>query len=172
MESRSRDGLEKAIDHFGRAVEKDPKFALAYALLADCYYLQSNYGYRTGPQWIQDAKAAVDHALLLDNSIAEAHVAAAMIESYQEDNEVANASLRRALELNPNLAVAHLRYGWALCSAGHLDEAVREIKRAQELDPLSPTNNTSLGLILGFARQFPSALTTATGAWNSLRTKF
>jgi len=156
--TRSRDGLEKAINHFGRAVEKDPKFALAYALLADCYYLQSNYGYRTGPQWIQDAKAAVDHALLLDNSIAEAHVAAAMIESYQEDNEVANASLRRALELNPNLAVAHLRYGWALSSAGHLDEAVREIKRAQELDPLSPTNNTSLGLILGFARQFPRCL--------------
>ena len=156
--TRSRDGLEKAINHFGRAVEKDPKFALAYALLADCYYLQSNYGYRTGPQWIQDAKAAVDRALLLDNSIAEAHVAAAMIESYQEDNEVANASLRRALELNPNLAVAHLRYGWALSSSGHLDEAVREIKRARELDPLSPTNNTSLGLILGFVRQFPRCL--------------
>jgi len=156
--TRSRDGLEKAINHFGRAVEKDPKFALAYALLADCYYLQSNYGYRTGPQWIQDAKAAVDRALLLDNSIAEAHVAAAMIESYQEDNEVANASLRRALELNPNLAVAHLRYGWELSSSGHLDEAVREIKRARELDPLSPTNNTSLGLILGFVRQFPRCL--------------
>lgn len=156
--TRSRDGLEKAINHFGRAVEKDPKFALAYALLADCYYLQSNYGYRTGPQWIQDAKAAVDRALLLDDSIAEAHVAAAMIESYQEDDEVANASLRRALELNPNLAVAHLRYGWALSSSGHLDEAVGEIKRAQELDPLSPTNNTALGLILGFARQFPKCL--------------
>src|SRR5207248_8668934 len=156
--TRSRDGLEKAIDHFGRAVEKDPKFALAYALLADCYYLQSNYGYRTGPQWIQDAKAAVDRALLLDDSIAEAHVAAAMIESYQKDDEVATASLRRALALNPNLAVAHLRYGWALSSLGRLEEAVREIKRAQELDPLSPTNNSALGLILSFARQFRGCL--------------
>jgi tetratricopeptide (TPR) repeat protein len=81
-----------------------------------------------------------------------------MIEFYQEDNEVANASLRRALELNPNLPVAHLRYGWALSSSGHLDEAVREIKRAQELDPLSPTYNTALGLILGLARQFPRGL--------------
>jgi eukaryotic-like serine/threonine-protein kinase len=156
--TRSRDGLQKAVEHLGRAVQKDPKFVLAYALLADCYYLQSNYHYRTGPQWIQDAKAAVDRALLLDGSIAEAHVAAAMIESSQEDNEVADASLRRALELNPNLTVAHLRYGWALSSSGHLDEAVREIRRAQELDPLSPTNNTSLGLILGFARQFPKCL--------------
>jgi len=155
--TRSREGLEKAIDHFGRAVEKDPKFALAYALLADCYYLQFNYGYRTGPRWIQDAKAAVDCALLLDDSIAEAHVAMAMVEFYQEDDQVAIASLRRALALNPNLAVAHLRYGWAL-SSGHLDEAVREIKRAQELDPLSPTNNTALGLILGLARQFPGCL--------------
>ena len=155
--TRSREGLEKAIDHFGRAVEKDSKFALAYALLADCYYLQFNYGYRTGPQWIQDAKAAVDRALLLDDSIAEAHVAMAMVEFYQEDDQVAITSLRRALALNPNLAVAHLRYGWTL-SSGHLDEAVREIKRAQELDPLSPTNNTALGLILGLARQFPGCL--------------
>jgi len=153
--TRSRDGLEKAIDHFERAVEKDPNFALAYALIADCYYLQFNYGYRSGAQWVQDARGAVDRALLLDDSVAEAHVAAAMIEFYQEDNEVAIASLRRALALNPNLAVAHLRYGWELSS---LDEAVREIRRAQELDPLSPTNNSALGLILGLARQFRGCL--------------
>jgi eukaryotic-like serine/threonine-protein kinase len=153
--TRSKDGLKKAIDHFGRAVEKDPNFALAYALMADCYYLQFNYGYRPGPQWVQDARRAVDRALLLDDSIAEAHVAAAMIEFYQQDSQVAIASLRRALALNPNLAVAHLRYGWELSS---LDEAVREIKRAQELDPLSPTNNSALGLILGLARQFRGCL--------------
>jgi eukaryotic-like serine/threonine-protein kinase len=155
---RSRDGLEKATDHFGRAVEKDPNFALAYALMADCYYLQFNYGYRSEPRWVRDAKAAVDRALVLDGSIAEAHVAAAMIEFYQEDNENGMTSLRRALALNPNLAVAHLRYGWALSSSGHLDEAVREIKHAQELDPLSPINNTGLGLILAFDRQFHASL--------------
>jgi TolB-like protein/Flp pilus assembly protein TadD len=156
--TRAKEGLEKAIDHFGRATEKDPNFALAHALKADCYYLQSIYGYRSGPDWVQDAKAAVDRALLLDDSIAEAHVAAAMIEFYQEANENGMTSLRRALALNPNLAVAHLRYGWALSSSGHLDEAVREIKRAQELDPLSPTYNTALGLILAFDRQFHASL--------------
>ena len=167
--TRSRDGLEKAIDHFGRAVEKDPNFALAYALFADCYYLQFNYGYRPGPQWVQDARRAVDRALLLDDSIAEAHVAAAMIEFYQEHDDVAITSLRRALALNPNLAVAHLRYGWELLVV--LDEAVREIKRAQELDPLSPTNNSALGLILGLARQFRGASITATRLRNWLRTR-
>jgi eukaryotic-like serine/threonine-protein kinase len=156
--TRSKDGLKKAIEHFGRAAEKDPNFALAYALMSDCYYLQFNYGYGSGPEWVQNAKAAVDRALLLDDSIAEAHVAAAMIESYQKDDEVAIASLRHAVALNPNLAVAHLRYGWALSSSGRLEEAVREIKRAQELDPLSPTNNSALGLILSFARQFRGCL--------------
>jgi eukaryotic-like serine/threonine-protein kinase len=156
--TRAKEGLEKAIDHFGRATEKDPNFALAYALTADCYYLQFIYGYRSGPDWVQDAKAAVDRALLLDDSIAEAHVAAAMIDFYQEANENGMTSLRRALALNPNLAVAHLRYGWALSSSGHLDEAVREIKHAQELDPLSPTNNSALGLILAFDRQFHASL--------------
>jgi tetratricopeptide (TPR) repeat protein len=67
-------------------------------------------------------------------------------------------SLRRAVELNPNLAIAHQRYAWCLCVRGQLNDAVREMKRAQELDPLSPTNNTALGMILIFARQFRSSL--------------
>jgi tetratricopeptide (TPR) repeat protein len=67
-------------------------------------------------------------------------------------------SLRRALALNPNLAIAHQRYAWALSSFGHLNESVREMKRAQALDPLSPTNNTAMGIILVFDRQFRSSL--------------
>jgi serine/threonine protein kinase len=163
---RSKAGLEKAIDYFGRAVEKDPNFALAYALMADCYYLQLYYGYASGPDRISNAKAAVERALLLDDSIAEAHVAAAMVQFYEKrDHDVGESahkgamdSLRRAILLNPNLAIAHQRYAWALCSFGHLDDAVREMKRAQELDPLSPTNNTALGIILAFARQYRVAL--------------
>lgn len=67
-------------------------------------------------------------------------------------------SLRRALALNPNLAIAHLRYAWALCSFGHLDDAILEMKRAQELDPLSATNSTGLGILLTYARQFSDGL--------------
>ena len=163
---RSKDGIEKAIDYFERAVEKDPNFALAYALMADCYYLQLYYDYDSGSDPIQNAKAAVERALFLDDSIAEAHVAAAMVQfyekRYQDGIESAHTgamdSLRRAVVLNPNLAIAHQRYAWALCSFGHLDQGVREMKRAQELDPLSPTNNTALGIILVFDRQFRRSL--------------
>jgi TolB-like protein/DNA-binding winged helix-turn-helix (wHTH) protein/tetratricopeptide (TPR) repeat protein len=155
---RSKDGLGKAIDYFERAVQKDPKFALAYALMADCYYLQVFYRYNPGLETIGKAKAAADRALFLDDSIAEAHVAKAMVQSLQQELRLSMESLRRALELNPNLATAHLRYAWCLCAFGQLNDAVREMKRARELDPLSPTNNTALGMILIFARQFPVAL--------------
>jgi tetratricopeptide (TPR) repeat protein len=67
-------------------------------------------------------------------------------------------SLRRAIVLNPNLAIAHQRYAWALSAFGHLDDSVREMRRAQELDPLSHINNTALGITLVFARQYREAL--------------
>jgi tetratricopeptide (TPR) repeat protein len=157
--TRSRDGFNKALDHFGRAIEKDPNFALAYALMADCYYLQLYYRYDSRPDRIQNAKAAAERALLLDDSIAEGHVALSMVQfCSQKDHQRGIDSLRRALTLNPNLAIAHQRYAWALCSLGHLDDAAREMKRAQELDPLSPTNNSALGTILVFARQFREAV--------------
>jgi len=156
---RSKDGLEKAIDYFGQAVARDPHFALAYALMADCYYLQTYYSYSSAPDRVDNAKAAAEHALLLDDSIAEAYVALAMVHFYQRDDKTGTELLRHALTLNPNLAIAHLRYAWSLSSLGRLNDAVREMRRAQTLDPLSPTNNTALGVILGFARDFPGSLT-------------
>jgi eukaryotic-like serine/threonine-protein kinase len=155
---RSKDGLEKAVDYFRRAVEQDPNYALAYALLADCYFLQFYYRYESGPDRIENAKAAAERALLLDDSIAESHVALAMVQINQKDPQGCMNSLRRGLRLNPNLAIAHQRYAWVLSFAGHLDEAVREMKQAQKLDPLSPTNNTALGIMLVFARDFRGAL--------------
>lgn len=164
--TRSKEGLAKAIDYFQRAVEKDPKFARAYGLMADSYYLQFYYGYDRGPDSIENARAAVKRALLVDDSIAEAYVAAAAVQLYDQtgrydeaDYRAAMDSLRRALALNPNLAIAHQRYAWLLSCLGHLDEAVREMKRAQELDPLSPTNNTALGIVLAFAGHYRESLT-------------
>jgi tetratricopeptide (TPR) repeat protein len=155
---QSKEGLEKAIDYFGRAVQKDPNFALAYALMADCYFLQFRYGYNLQPDRIQNSETAAKRALLLDDSIAESHLAAAHFQLYQKDYHAGMESLRRALALNPNLAIAHLRYAWALCSFGHLDDAILEMKRAQELDPLSATNSTGLGILLTYARQFSDGL--------------
>ncbi|PYK73620.1 MAG: hypothetical protein DME42_06545 [Verrucomicrobia bacterium] len=162
---RSKDALERAIDHLGQAVERDPNFALAYALMADCHYLLFYYRYDPRPSRLQDAKTAAKRALTIDDSIAEAHVAMAIVQFYEAReqgeglaNQAGMNSLRHALSLNPNLAVAHQRYSWSLSASGHLDEAVREMRRAQELDPLSPTNNTALGVTLIFARQYRDAL--------------
>jgi TolB-like protein/Flp pilus assembly protein TadD len=155
---RSKEGLQKAISYFQQAVENDPDFALAYALMADCYYLQVFYGHKPAPDTIANAKAAADRALLLDDSLAEAYVGKAMVQGLQKQLGPSMQSLHRALELNPNLATAHLRYGWCLFALGQVNDAVREMKRAQELDPLSPTNNTALGIMLVFAREFRSSL--------------
>ena len=155
---RSKEGLEKAIDYFSQATQIDPDYALAYALLADCYCLQAYYTFMPVSQATSNGKTAVERALLLDDSVAEAHVAMAMVQGFEGDYRGSMKSLRRALELNPNLAVAHLRYAWGLTDAGRLSEAVPEMKRAQELDPISATNNTALGVILMFDRQFGQAL--------------
>jgi DNA-binding winged helix-turn-helix (wHTH) protein/TolB-like protein/Tfp pilus assembly protein PilF len=155
---RSKEGLEKAIDYFGQAVRKDPNFALAYALMADCYFLQFYYGYNLQPDRIQNAETAAERALLLDDSIAESHLVASHFQFYQKNYHAGMESLRRAIALNPNLAIAHQRYAWALCAFGHLDEALEEMKRAQELDPLSATNSATLGQLLTFAREFDGAL--------------
>ena len=155
---RSKEGLEKAINYFSQATQLDPDYALAYALLADCYCLQEYYAFVPAKQATHNGKTAAERALLLDDSIAEAYVAMAMVQGFEGDYRASMESLRRALELNPNLSVAHLRYAWQLSDAGRLSEAVSEMKRAQELDPISATNNTALGVILIFDRQFEQAL--------------
>ena len=123
---RSKDGLEKAITYFQQAVEKDSNFALAYALMADCYYLQVFYRYNSAPENTANANAAAERALLLDDSLAEGYVARAMVQSLQKEARLTMESLRRALELNPNLAIAHQRYAWCLSTFGRLNDSVRE----------------------------------------------
>jgi DNA-binding winged helix-turn-helix (wHTH) protein/TolB-like protein/Tfp pilus assembly protein PilF len=157
---RSKEGLEKAAGYFQKAVEADPNYALAYAMLSDCYYLQVYYQYAEGrpEETLAKAKAAAERALALDDSLAEAHLAMSMLQMQEGYNEAAMRSLRRALELNPNLAVAHQRLAWTLTDLGKLEEAVSEMKRAQELDALSPTNNAALGMLLVFAHMPAEAL--------------
>lgn len=155
---RSKEGFEKAIYYFRQATERDPDYALAYALLADCYGLQGYYMFAPLNESTNNCKTAVERALLLDDSVAEAHVALAMAQSTEGNRRAAMESLRRALDLNPNLSVAHLRYAWELTDEGRLPEAVSEMKRAQELDPISATNNTALGIMLALDRQFSEAL--------------
>jgi len=155
---RTKQELANAIDHFRQAVEQDPNYGLAYALMADCYYLEGYYRFAPLDAAVANARAAAEHALLLDDTIAEAHVAMAMVQVSSDQDDAAMHSLRRALELNTNLPVAHQRYAWILTARGKLEEAIAHMKRAQELDPLSAANNSALGILFVFARQPQEAL--------------
>lgn len=155
---RTEQELAHAIDHFRQAAAQDPGYALAYSLMADCYYLQGYYRFAPLDTAVANAEAAAQHALLLDDTVPEAHVAMAMVELSNGQDDAAVHSLRRALELNTNLPVAHQRYAWILTARGKLDEAIAHMKRAQELDPLSATNNSALGILFVFARQPQEAL--------------
>jgi DNA-binding winged helix-turn-helix (wHTH) protein/TolB-like protein/Flp pilus assembly protein TadD len=159
---RTKDGLNKAIEYFQQAIEKDANYALAYAGLADSYHLIVYYGYETPPaaEVYKKAQAAATRALELDERLAEAHTAMAMIqENYERDSVASEKSLKRALALNPSYATAHQRYAWVLLGGGRLDEAIAEMRRAQQLDPVSLTINAALGSMYNFARRYDEAIT-------------
>ena len=151
----TEEGFRKATDYFNQAVEKDPNYAQAYAGLADTYNFLGESGYIAPLQVWQNAKSAASHAVKLD----EAHISLALVrESYDWDWSGAESEFRRAIELNINNASAHLWYGDFLTRMGRFGEARAELKKAQELDPLSLLTNTSLGRQLYFTRQYDSAI--------------
>jgi len=158
---RTKEGMEKAVEYFNQAVEKDPNYALAHALLADSYYLSVYYGF-VGPQakeYRTKAREAARRALELDDTLAEAHTAMGTILSDFDGNlEGSEREHKRAIELNPNYAIAHLRYGWFLSFRGLGNEVVQEMRRAQELDPLSPTTNGALCGSLLMTRQYEESV--------------
>jgi Tfp pilus assembly protein PilF len=136
----------KAADYFNQAVQKDPRYALSYAGLADTYSLLGDAGYLPSSEAWPRAKAAAIQALQIDDSLAEAHTSAALVkEHFDWDWDGAEKEFKRAIELNPNSATAHHWYGNFLAKMGRFEEGMRETKQAQELDPLSLIINTSLG---------------------------
>jgi TolB-like protein/DNA-binding winged helix-turn-helix (wHTH) protein/Tfp pilus assembly protein PilF len=155
----TREDMEKGLERFEQAVEKDPDFALAYAALAEAWrYLQFFGGAR--PQDARaKAKGSALKAVALDETLAEAHAALASVKFwYDWDWQGAEQEFKRALELNPSLASAHHDYGWLLIARERLDEGLAEVKRAQELDPLSPQANIDVGWACIHARHYDEAI--------------
>jgi TolB-like protein/DNA-binding winged helix-turn-helix (wHTH) protein len=134
---RNPDGFGKAIEYFNQAIEKDSKFALAYSGLADCHTLLTLYG--GGLSNLTEAQSAAEKALHLDSMLAEAHTSLAAVKVLRNwDWQGAEQEFHRALDLNPNSAQAHHWYGNLLLGPeGRHEEAIAELQRAQELDPLS-----------------------------------
>jgi eukaryotic-like serine/threonine-protein kinase len=158
---RKTANLKTAIAYFQQAIDRDPGYAEAFAGLADAYALLATAGPDALPPHdaMPRARAAATAALGLDEHLAEAHTSLGYVASnYDWDWAVADREFRRAIALNPNYATARHWYCWYLIMMGRLDEAEAEITRAQELDPLSPIINTTLGVPLFYARQYDRAL--------------
>jgi eukaryotic-like serine/threonine-protein kinase len=151
--------FKKAADYFTRAVQKDPRYALSYAGLADTYSLLGNAGYLPPSEAWPKAKAAAMQALEIDDTLAEAHTSLGLVKEHNEwDWAGAEKEFKRAIELDPNSATAHLWYGDFLSNTGRLEDGMRETKKAQELDPLSPIINTTLGWQFYLSGQYDQAV--------------
>jgi TolB-like protein/DNA-binding winged helix-turn-helix (wHTH) protein/Flp pilus assembly protein TadD len=141
---RTEDGLAKSIEYFQQAISQDPKFAAAYAGLAGSY---SILGSDVLPARVASSKAhlAASKALELDPTIAEGHAELGLVEFYYDwDWTQAEQEFRRAIELNPNYATAHQWYGYYLAAMSRFPEALDEARKAQQIDPLSLSINTTL----------------------------
>lgn len=145
---RTSAGIKSSLTLFQQATEKDPNFALAYAGLADAYNMGNNLGVFTPRESMPEAKAAATKALVLDPRLGEAHAVLGQVKSHYEfDFPGAQREYLKAIELNPNYANAHLYYaGGYLTPMGLHREAIAEMKKALELDPLSSPLNNYMGM--------------------------
>jgi TolB-like protein/Tfp pilus assembly protein PilF len=155
---RRDEHLRKSLDNLERALAADPTFALAYAGLADTY--ASLAGAMPRDEAYARAKAAALQAVKYDETLAEGHVALARILVFHEwDWAGAGRAYRRAIELSPSYATAHQWYGMYLLHLGQGDEALREMRLAQRLDPLSISVKLDAGRVLYFTRRYDEAVT-------------
>jgi len=135
---RSEDGVRKGIDYFEQATRIDPNYAVAYAGLAESYIVLNGHRFLPPTQAFPKVHAAALKALELDESLAEAHTSLGAYQwEYEWDKSGAEKEFRRAIELNPSYATAHAWYAEELAALGRGDQALAEIKRAREVDPLS-----------------------------------
>jgi TolB-like protein/Tfp pilus assembly protein PilF len=148
---RTGDDLTKAVEYFNQAIERDPNYAQAYSGLADSYALLGDWEYGVLPptEALPRAKAAAIKALQLDDTLGEAHTSLAFcLDVFDWDWKSADTEFRRAIELNPGYATAHHWYAWHLSSLGKNDEAIAEMRKAQNVDPLSLIINAELAELL------------------------
>jgi TolB-like protein/Tfp pilus assembly protein PilF len=134
---RTAEGIKRALQEFQQAIERDPGYALGYVGLADSYLLLEDYADEPADEVLPKAKAAVERALQIDETLAEAHTSLALIYEQSWDWKRSAEEYNRAISLNPNYATARHWYSINLKIRGRYDEAMTEILHAQNIDPLS-----------------------------------
>ena len=136
---RTQEGLRRAMEYYQKAVDEDPRYAPAYAGLADTYFPLTNWGWVSIREAIPKAKAAALKAVELDEGLADAHVSLGMVRFvYDWDWPEAGNQFEQALALNPAYPLAHMWYSDYLMVLGRSDESLAEMKRAVDVDPVSP----------------------------------
>jgi len=158
---RTADGLKSARAYFDQAIEEDPKYAQAYSGLADTYALLGDWQYEvmTPKEAFPKAKAAAIQALELDSALGEAHTSLAFVlDGFDWDFDSAGKEFQRAIELKPGYATAHHWYAWHLSMLGRYDEAIAEMRKAENLDPLSLIINSDLAELLVIAHSYDESI--------------
>jgi len=152
------ENLKKAFEYFQQALERDPRYALAYVGIAQYYSVLPIYSHSTPDEVFPKAKAAVARALELDDTLSEGHATLAYIKTYYDwDWPGAEIEFKRSLALNSNDSTVLHWYSRFLASSGRIDEALAQIEHARELDPLDPGYKANIGVINYFGRRYDQA---------------
>ncbi len=156
---RTPESMDKSLEYFEKAIQEDPKYALAYAGLADSYTTIGAWSILPPKEAYPKAKEAAIKALEIDDSLAEAHNVLAYIKFiFEWDWEGADRTFKHAIALNPNYATAHQWYAEYLTAMGRFEEALTEFNRAQDIDPLSLIVNAIKGWSFKYAREYDRAI--------------
>ncbi len=157
---RTAKDAKQAIEYFQQAVAIDPNYALAYAGLAESNWFLALYSYPQVNEVVPKARELALKALELDNSLAEPHsVLGVICNTYDRDFACMEREQKRAIELNPNYAEGHRRYGLLLQNLGRFEEARTAVRRALEIDPLSPVTNLQNAQLLFYERKYEESET-------------
>lgn len=156
---RTEEGMRQAIVFFEKALALDPEYAKAYSGLADSYATLALLEFAAPREVYPKAKEAVEKALAIDPELAEAHTSIGLIRfQYDWDWKGAEEEFREAIRLNPSYAPAHHYFADYLKAMGRFDEALAEIGKAKELDPLNLAINTGVGHVLYLSRKYDIAI--------------
>ncbi len=160
-----KDEMAKALESYKQAIEKDPDFALAYVGLAETYSLIAFFEMKSilpPREAMLNAKAAVLKAIALDNTLAEAYISMGYIlRTYDWDWNAAEASFKKGIALNGNLAAGHDSYAGLLVCLGRFEEAMIESQKAVNLDPLSYVTNLDASRMLRYSGKFKESMVIA-----------
>ncbi len=154
----TKEGIDKGIEYFRQAIDKDPTYALAYTAMATAYYEESS-AYISPEDAMPKVKWAASKALQIDDSLAEAHTWLGMADGfYDRDLTAAEREFRRGIELNPGSVAVHQWYAYFLAIIGRPAEAAEQWQSAKKLDPLSSDVIWLIGFNSYLARNYDAAI--------------